>query len=179
MTDVNVLVVFYSRYGTAEQLGLAAGLGAIQGRANIRLRRLVDLADPATIAATPAWRDSLDRMNRDYVAPRPADPAWADAIVFVTPAAPSAELTRYVESLAGHTGIRGTLAAPLTAGHDDSALVPVYVAAARAGMIVVPPESGADDPVAAARSLGRRATDIARTLKSAAAVRDSTTSPPD
>ena len=69
MSDINVLVVFYSRYGNAERIALAAGVGAIQARANIRLRRVADHADAKTIDATPAWRQNLDRMNRDYVAP--------------------------------------------------------------------------------------------------------------
>ena len=78
MSDINVLIVFYSRYGAADRLALAAGVGAIQARANIRLRRVADQADPQTIERTPAWKESLDRMNRDYVAPRSADPPWAD-----------------------------------------------------------------------------------------------------
>jgi len=72
---VNVLVVFYSRYGETERIALAAGLGALQEEANIRLRRLADRADAATIAADADWAASLARMQRDYVVPRPADPA--------------------------------------------------------------------------------------------------------
>ena len=72
MGDINALVVFYSRYGTTEKLALAAGLGAIQADANIRLRRVADHADAAAIAADSNWKKNLDRMNRDYVAPRPA-----------------------------------------------------------------------------------------------------------
>ena len=49
---INALVVFYSRHGETERLALAAGVGAVQARANIRLRRLKDLADAATIAIT-------------------------------------------------------------------------------------------------------------------------------
>ena len=70
MGDINALVVFYSRYGTTEKLALAAGLGAIQADANIRLRRVADRADAATIAADGNWKKNLDRMNRDYVVPR-------------------------------------------------------------------------------------------------------------
>src|SRR5215510_16054603 len=95
MSDVNVLVVFYSRYGTAERLALAAGVGAIQAHANIRLRRVADHADVKTIDATPAWRENLDRMNRDYVVPRPADPQWADVIVLATPPDSSVEIESY------------------------------------------------------------------------------------
>ena len=75
-------------------LALAAGLGAIQAGANIRLRRVADHADAKTIDATPAWQENLDRMNRDYVAPRPADPVWADVIILATPAESCAESNR-------------------------------------------------------------------------------------
>ena len=98
---VNVLVVFYSRYGRAERLALAAGVGAIEAEGNIRLRRLPDDASAETIQADAAWRESLDRMNRDYVAPRPADPVWADVIVLATPAESSREVEAYVATLPG------------------------------------------------------------------------------
>jgi len=45
MQDVNVVVVFYSRTGSTERLALAAAVGAVQGRALIRLRRLPDSAE--------------------------------------------------------------------------------------------------------------------------------------
>jgi NAD(P)H dehydrogenase (quinone) len=163
MSDVNVLVVFYSRYGTAEQLGLAAGLGAIQARANIRLRRLPDLADPATISATPAWKQNLDRMNRDYVAPRPADPVWADVVVLATPADSPREVESYCESLGP---MAGKIAAPLAPGSGTSALKAIYGAAAGAGLIVVPAPAASDDQKTAAREHGYRVTELARTLKS-------------
>jgi NAD(P)H dehydrogenase (quinone) len=166
MSDVNVLVVFYSRYGTAEALGLAAGLGAIQAKANIRLRRVADSADAATIESTPGWKAQLDRMNRDYVAPRPGDPGWADVIVLATPASSSAEIEAYCASL-GPNGAVGKIAAPLAAGGSEAALRPVYAAAACAGMIVAPAGPGAVDGIAAAREFGRKVTDIARRLKEA------------
>ncbi len=78
---VNALVVFYSRHGETERLALAAGVGAVQARANIRLRRLKDLADPATIANDPLWTENLERMLPDYIAPREIDADWADVIL--------------------------------------------------------------------------------------------------
>lgn len=167
MSDVNVLVVFYSRYGTAEQLGLAAGVGAIQARANIRLRRVADLADPKTIEATPAWREQLDRMNRDYVVPRPADPAWADVIVLATPADSSGEIQAYCASLRSMGSLAGKIAAPLAPRNTESALAPIYAAAACAGMIVAPAALDSGDPIASAREFGRRITRMARSLKAA------------
>jgi NAD(P)H dehydrogenase (quinone) len=165
MSAVNVLVVFYSRYGDAERLALAAGVGAVQARASIRLRRLADLADPQTIEATPAWKASLARMQRDYVVPRPADPEWADVIVLVTPVETSAEVEAYCASLrASGVGV-GKIAAPLAPGGSEAALRPVYAAAACAGLTVVPAAGEDGDPVASARAVGQRVTQMARALK--------------
>jgi len=165
MSDINVLVVFYSRYGNAERLALAAGVGAIQARANIRLRRVADQADAKTIDATPAWRENLDRMNRDYVVPRPADPQWADVIVLATPSDSCAEIESYCASLRSVAPMAGKIAAPLAPGEDESTLRPVYAAAACAGMLVVPANADTADPIAAAREYGQRVTQIARSLK--------------
>ena len=163
--DVNVLVVFYSRFGTAERLALAAGVGAIQARANIRLRRVADHADSTTIDASPAWRENLDRMNRDYVVPRPADPAWADVVVLATPDQSSREIEAYCVSLPSITSMTGKIAAPLARAGADAALKPIYAAAASAGMIVAPLQLDATDPIAAARAYGQRVTEMARALK--------------
>ena len=142
MSDINVLVVFYSRYGNAERIALAAGVGAIQARANIRLRRVADHADAKTIDATPAWRENLDRMNRDYVAPRPADPQWADVIVLATPPESCAEIESYCALLPSIGSMRGKIAAPLAPRDEESVLKPIYAAAACAGMVVVPAKTG-------------------------------------
>jgi len=163
--DINALVVFYSRYGVTEKLALAAGLGAIQADANIRLRRVADSADAASIAADTNWKKNLDRMNRDYVAPRPADPGWADVIILATPAESSTEVESYVASLPSTGSMSGKLAAPLAPGNCESALKPIYSAAACCGLIVAPCGDTSDDPVAAATTFGQRVTEMARALK--------------
>ena len=168
MSDVNVLIVFYSRYGNAERIALAAGVGAIQARANIRLRRVTDQADAKTIDAAPAWRENLDRMNRDYVAPRPADPQWADVIVLATPSDSCVEIESFCASLPSIAPMTGKIAAPLAPGDEESALKPIYAAAACAGMLVVPAKIGSNDPIIAAREYGQRVTQMARLLKQAA-----------
>ena len=99
MSGVNVLVVFYSRYGDTEKLATAAGVGAIQARANLRLRRLKDLAGPDAIARDPAWTAALERLNMDYIAPREIDAQWADVIVVACPADARAELAQYIKSI--------------------------------------------------------------------------------
>ena len=165
MTFVNVLIVFYSRYGHAEKLALAAGVGAIRARANIRLRRVADLADENTIRSNPEWQQNLDRMNMDYVVPRAADPPWADVVILATPADASVELEAYVASLGSTGSMAGKIAAPLAGGDSESALKPLYMAAASAGLIVAPAEANAGDPIANARSFGQRVAEMARALK--------------
>jgi len=96
---VNALVVFYSRHGETERLALAAGVGAVQARANIRLRRLKDLADPATIANDPLWTENLERMLPDYIAPREIDADWADVILTASCPHSPAEMEEYLKSL--------------------------------------------------------------------------------
>jgi hypothetical protein len=96
---INALVVFYSRHGETERLALAAGVGAVQARANIRLRRLKDLADAATIASDPRWTENLQRMLPDYIAPREIDAEWADLILTASCPASPAEMDQYLKSL--------------------------------------------------------------------------------
>lgn len=168
-SPVNVLVVFYSRYGETEKLALAAGLGAIQEEANIRLRRLADRADAATIAGDGAWATSLARMQRDYVAPRPADPVWADLIFLATPHHSDGEVEGYAASLPECGAMTGKLAAPLAPGSDSGALQRVYGAAACAGLFVAPWTVGGDDAVTGARLHGRAIVRAVRALKDARA----------
>src|ERR1700730_11678229 len=96
---LNAVVVFYSRYGETEQLALAAGVGAVQAHANIRMRRLKDLADAETIARDPRWTENLERMNRDYIAPHEVDVDWADLILVASCPDSLRETEQYVEAL--------------------------------------------------------------------------------
>jgi len=137
MTPVNVVVVFYSRYGETEKLALAAGLGAVQARANIRLRRLKDLADAQTIGRDSHWKENLERMLLDYVAPREVDAEWADVILVAScPDSPD-ETERYLQSLK-----------------------------ANRGKLIVPIADQTPDRIAAALAQGKRAVERARELKS-------------
>ena len=165
MGDINALVVFYSRYGTTEKLALAAGLGAIQADANIRLRRVADHADAASIAADANWKKNLDRMNRDYVAPRPADPVWADVIILATPRRSDGEVEGYAASLPECGPMAGKLAAPLAADNDAGALRGIYASSACAGLLVAPSAIEGGDAIAGARLHGRALVRAVRALK--------------
>lgn len=166
MSDVNVLVVFYSRYGVTEKLALAAGVGAIQAKGNIRLRRVADLADAPTIAADPEWHAHLARMTMDYVAPRPADPVWADVIVLATPAASAAEVAGFLATLPSLGPMAGRFAAVLCPADDAAAQRAVRDAADAAGLTVAQAPAADGDALTRARLFGQHVTHLARAGKS-------------
>ena len=85
MDPTRVLVVFYSRCGTTEKLALAAAVGAVQARANIRLRRLPDSAASSSAAETPECQQELIRMRKEYIGPKEADLLWAQGIISILP----------------------------------------------------------------------------------------------
>ncbi len=100
MSDSKVLVIFYSRGGLTERLAVLLAEGAIQGGANIRLRRSRDRMPEELIAADPAWAANRDRMHDEFATPRIQDVEWADVIAFGTPAAPAATSPELAMTLA-------------------------------------------------------------------------------
>ena len=129
MGDINALVVFYSRSWNGREARARGGAWCDPGRrqhppAPSRRSR----ATKTTIEADRDWKTNLDRMNRDYVVPRPADPVWADIIILATPADSSTELEAYVASLSSLGSMTGKIAAPLAPGNRESTLKPIYSA---------------------------------------------------
>jgi NAD(P)H dehydrogenase (quinone) len=173
MTPVNVLVVFYSRHGGTERLAMNAGVGAMQGRASVRLRRLPDLASEETIAADARWAASAAQMRRDYIAPHEIDAEWAEVLILAAPEAGNAEMQRYLESLHGMEPRIAALFTPASierpsgtapANGGDQDLSMLITSAVNAGLTVVAGVPG-PDAAAAAREYGRRVTEMARALK--------------
>ncbi len=163
---INVLVVFYSRFGDAEALALAAGVGALRARGSIRLRRLAGRADDDA-STDPVAHEHLHRMNRDYVTPRPSDPLWAEVIVLVAPRNSQGDVEAYVESLPALGSMAGKVAVILSADGLASTLASLHASASAAGLTVAPAPVVDGTRLDVARAHGARATELARTLKAA------------
>ena len=73
-----VLITFHCQNGETEKLALSAAVGAVQGRALIRLRRLTDMGMVVD-------NDELLRMRKEYVPPTEKDILGADALIVVAP----------------------------------------------------------------------------------------------
>lgn len=170
LPEVNAMSVFYSRYGVTERIGLAAGVGAVQARANIRLRRLRDLAEPAEIAADPSWSENLERMTPEYIAPREIDTAWAE-VIFLSP--PVTEIKDKInDDLNGELTLREMSAylASLKNMHGKIAAIvspseALCAAAAMAGFTVVPAPEGTVEDAANTTAFAKRVCEMARKLK--------------
>ena len=121
-----VLVIFYSRSGATEKLALAAGVGAVQERALIRLRRLPDVNPQRVIDQYQESKEALVRMHREYVPPAESDLLAADAIIFAMPhdLKTSEDWKPHLDMLArlrSERKLEGKLVAALTPGTVEEA----------------------------------------------------------
>jgi multimeric flavodoxin WrbA len=156
-----VVVVFWSRLGSTERLALAAAVGAVQSRANIRLRWLREDADDAVIDSTPGWRDNRERMSQEYIAPRDIDLEW-DGLILVTPAhrgADSVEWRAFFDQLrrvrSPKEDWQGDTGAALVASGSPQEFHQ-QLAQAKWTVLTESPDDASKDELERARLLGRR-----------------------
>ena len=167
MAQTEVLITFYSRCGSTEKLALAAAVGAVQARAQIRFRRLPDIGEVNPSDDSPECRKIHERLRKEYVAPNEADVLRADAIIFIAPSefrAVSPEWTEYldlIEEVRSAGKLNGKVAAAI---QNDSGQDELARTVLRLGFMVVPAEMSGDGP-ARALAHGRRTAEIATTLK--------------
>lgn len=101
---VNVAVIFYSATGNVAALASAVAQGAAAAEADVRLRRVHELAPPEAIERNPAWKAYYDRSSASVEEASLADLEWADAIAFGTPSrfgAPAAQLKQFIDQAGG------------------------------------------------------------------------------
>ncbi len=162
--QTTVVVAFSSRCGATEALALAAAVGAVQGRALIRLRRLPDDGAPPGDQDSPECREALNRMRKEYVPPTEADIAGNDALIVAIPAGSSTGSTEWSSFLDTLTrlGVAGKLAGKVGAVVDtgDGETVRTFSARlASAGFRSVTPDGQSASPgdlVHQATACGRR-----------------------
>jgi NAD(P)H dehydrogenase (quinone) len=100
---VKVAVIYYSATGTVHALAQAIAEGADSAGAEVRLRRVAELAPEHAIDGNPAWRRHADAAASIAQASLD-DLAWADAIAFGTPTrfgTPAAQLKQFIDQTAG------------------------------------------------------------------------------
>lgn len=152
--SVNVAVVYYSATGSVHQLAQAVAEGAEKAGAEVRLRRVTELAPDAAIDGNPAWRAHLDATGDVEIATLD-DLEWADAYALGSPTRYgniAAQLKQFIDTTGGLWS-RGAFAdKPATAftsahnvhGGNESTLLALYNTFHHWGSVIVSP--GFTDP---------------------------------
>lgn len=97
---VKVAVIYYSSTGTTYNLAQGVEQGAKEAGANVRLRKVRELAPQEAIATNQGWEEH-QRQTQDVPEATLEDLTWADAIVLGTPTRyglPAAQLKQFMDS---------------------------------------------------------------------------------
>lgn len=118
----NIAVIYYSSTGHTHQVAEAVAAGARAAGADVRLRRVAELAPEAAIAANPTWKAHRE-ATRDVPEASLDDLDWADGYVFGTPTRfgnVAAQLKQFIDT-AGGLWFQGKLADKAAAGFTGAA----------------------------------------------------------
>jgi NAD(P)H dehydrogenase (quinone) len=145
----NLAVIYYSSTGNVHALAEALAEGASDAGAQVRLRRVAELAPAEAIDSNPAWRAHLEATAHIPEATHD-DLRWADGFAFGTPARygnVSSQLKQFLDTTAALWAAGELADKPATAftsainrhGGNESTLLAVYNSMHHWGAIVVPP----------------------------------------
>lgn len=98
---VRVLVAYYSATGSVHRLAQAVHEGAESTGAEVRLRRVAELAPAEAIASNPAWARHREDTDSVVEVATLDDLEWADGYAFGTPTrygAPAAQLKQFLDT---------------------------------------------------------------------------------
>lgn len=148
-------VIYYSATGSVYALAQAVVGGLEKGGAEVRLRKVHELAPEEAIASNQGW--SSHRLETQHVEEAAADDVvWADAVVFGTPTRygnVSAQLKQFLDTL-GPEWMQGQLANKVYSGFTsigtahgghESTLLALYNTVHHFGGIIASP--GYTDPI--------------------------------
>ncbi|MDP9869935.1 MULTISPECIES: NAD(P)H:quinone oxidoreductase [Streptosporangium] len=149
-----VAVIYYSATGSVHALAQAVAEGAASAGAEVRLRRVAELASDSAIAQNPQWRRHVDATTSITQA-SVEDLAWADAFAFGTPTrfgAPAAQLKQFIDQAGGLWQEGGLADKPVTAftsafnrhGGSEATILSLGNVFYHWGALIVPP--GFTDP---------------------------------
>src|SRR3954470_1789233 len=146
---VNVAVIYYSATGNVHALALAVAAGAGSPGADVRLRRVAELAPPEAIDSNPTWRAHAD-ATADVPLATHEDLRWADAYAFGTPTRygnVASQLKQFLDTTAALWAAGELSDKPVTGftsainrhGGNESTLLALYNTMHHWGAIIVPP----------------------------------------
>jgi len=154
MSDVKLSVIYYSATGSVFTLAQQAVEAAEKAGAEVRLRKVTELAPKAAIEANEGWsKHALE--TQDVPEATADDVVWADAVLFGTPTRfgnVAAQLKQFLDTLGPEWGAgklankvySGFVSTGTAHGGQESTLLALYNSVYHFGGIVVGP--GYTDP---------------------------------
>jgi len=149
MPMTRVAVIYYSATGNVHALAKAVAEGAAETGAQVRVRRVAELAPPQAIDSNPAWRAHVD-ATIDIPVATTEDLRWADGVAFGSPTRfgnVSSQLKQFLD-ITGQLWLAGELANKVATGFtsasnrhggNESTLLALYNTFYHWGAIVVTP----------------------------------------
>lgn len=155
MSPVKLTIVYYSSTGTIYTLAKAMEEAALQAGAEVRLRKVAELAPEAAVASNPAWKAHLEATAAVPVVGL-EDLDWADAYLFGTPTRfgnVAAQMKQFLDTTGGlwyhgklaNKVVSGFTSAQNVHGGQETTLMALYNTFYHWGAILVPP--GYTDPL--------------------------------
>ena len=98
-----VAIIYYSSTGNVHTLAEAVREGAEKAGAEVRVRKVAELALDSAIRSNPAWAAHLVATS-DIPEATKGDLLWADAVIFGTPTRyglPAAQLKQFIDRTGG------------------------------------------------------------------------------
>jgi NAD(P)H dehydrogenase (quinone) len=143
-----IAVIYYSSTGNVHALARAVAEGAEEAGAEVRLRRVAELAPAEAIDRIPAWRRHLEE-TADVPLAELDDLRWADGFAFGTPTRfgnVSAQLKQFIDTTSSVWAAGDLADKPVTAftsainphGGNESTLLALYNSMHHWGAIIVP-----------------------------------------
>ncbi|MGY1837712.1 MULTISPECIES: NAD(P)H:quinone oxidoreductase [unclassified Modestobacter] len=151
-----IAVVYYSSTGNTHQLAAALAEGAADAGAEVRLRRVPELAPAEAIASNPLWQAHVDTTAGEVEEATPADMEWADGYALGTPTrfgTPAAQMKQFIDTLGGlwfagklaNKGATAFTSAQNVHGGNESTILTMFNIFSHFGAVIVPP--GYTDPL--------------------------------
>src|SRR5690606_34096044 len=155
MDKVKLAIIYYSMGGTNYQLAKWAEEGAKELGAEVRVRKVEELAPQSVIDSNEGWKATVEK-TKDVPVATSDDIEWADAIIFSVPTRfgnmPS-QMKQFLDIQGGLWANGKTVNKVVSAmtsaqnphGGQEATLLSLYTSMMHWGAIIVPP--GYTDPV--------------------------------
>jgi NAD(P)H dehydrogenase (quinone) len=146
---VKVSVIFYSATGNVTALARQLATAAEKAGAEVRLRRVTELAPQAAIDSNPAWAANV-QASADIPEATPDDVDWADAVLVGSPTRfgnIASQMKQFIDTLGG-LWFQGKLANKVYSGFaatsgkhggNESTILALYNSFHHFGGIIVAP----------------------------------------